>query len=188
MLKGPSSWSWKVLEAVRKEGVSRGNILTTSFNMQVPSVRQKVRTQLERDRPDVLIASPPNSAMGVWNRDNWTGDESLSCFGISRASVCKINWREAALYSLNTPGPYGHGRFHPPNSCANRECVPGVTRVCRMNERPMKEMTGWLTNSDELGRALMQLRPRKHGEELMDDILSAVGLERNQEMSTGRNK
>ena len=45
-----------------------------------------------------------------------TGDESLSCFGVSRASVCKINWREAALYSLNIPGPHGHGGFPPANS------------------------------------------------------------------------
>ena len=47
----------------------------------------------------------------------------------------------------------------------------------------MKETTGWLTNSDELARVLMQLCPGKHGDELMDDVLSAVGLERNQEVS-----
>ena len=52
-----------------------------------------------------------------------------------------------------------------------------------MNERPMKDMTGWLTNSDELARALLRLRPGKHDDELMDDVLSAVGLERNQEVS-----
>ena len=62
--------------------------------------------------------------------------------------------------------------------------VRGDTRVLgRMNERPMKEMTGWLTNSDELARALLRLRPGKHDDELMDDVLSAVGLERNQEVS-----
>ena len=59
-----------VLEAVR---MSHGSYdLTKGYDMQVPSVRQKVRTRLERDRPDVLIVSPPYSEMGTWNRDNWS--------------------------------------------------------------------------------------------------------------------
>ena len=62
-----------VLEAVRRGGVPRGVYdLTTGYDMQVPSVRREVRTQLERDRPDVLIASPPNSEMESWNRDSWS--------------------------------------------------------------------------------------------------------------------
>ena len=68
-----------------------------------------------------------------------------------------------------------------------KSCVRVRGDACalgRMSGRPMKEMTGWLTNSDELARALPRLRPGDHGDELMDVVLSAVGLERhNQEVS-----
>ena len=48
----------------------------------------------------------------------------------------------------------------------------------------MKEMTGWLTNNDELARALQRCHPGDHNDELMDAVLSAVGLERHsQEVS-----
>ena len=53
------------------------------------------------------------------------------------------------------------------------------------NERTTNEGNdaGWLTNSDELARALLRI-PGDHGDELMDAVLSAVGLERhNQEVS-----
>ena len=48
----------------------------------------------------------------------------------------------------------------------------------RMNGRPMREMTGWLTNNDELARALQRCRPLDQNDELMDVVLSTVGLER----------
>ena len=47
----------------------------------------------------------------------------------------------------------------------------------------MNETTGWLTNSDELARALLQLRRGRRRDDLLDDVLSAVGLERNPEVS-----
>ena len=176
-----------VLEAVRRGGVSHGSHdLTTGYDMQVPSVRQKVRTQLERDRPDVLIASPPYSEMGAWNRDNWSRvDDWRREFVLLWSFTCLCMQDQLArggIVFLEHPW----ASWLPSTKQLFKSCmrVRGDTRVLgRMNERPMKEMTGWLTNSDELARALLRLRPGKHDDELMDDVLSAVGLERNQEVS-----
>ena len=176
-----------VLEAVRRGGVSRGSYdLTTGYDMQVPSVRQKVRTQLERDRPDVLIASPPYSEMGVWNRDNWSRvDDWRREFVLLWSFTCLCLQDQLARGGIVfLEHPWTSWTWRLPSTAQLFKSfmrVRGDTRVLgRMNERPMKEMTGWLTNSDELARALMQLPPGKHDDELMDDVLS---LERNQEVS-----
>ena len=179
-----------VLEAVRRGGVSRGSYdLTTGYDMQVPSVRRKVRTQLERDRPDVLVASPPHSEIGIWNRDSWSrGDDWRREFVLLWSFTCLCMQDQLARGGIVfLEHPWTSWTWGLPStkqlfkSCMR---VRGDTRVLdRMDERPMKETTGWLTNSDELARVLMQLCPGKHGDELMDDVLSAVGLERNQEVS-----
>ena len=179
-----------VLEAVRRGGVSHGSYdLTTGYDMQVPSVRQKVRTRLERDRPDVLIASPPYSEMGTWNRDNWSKvDDWRRKFVLLWSFTCLCMQDQLArggIVFLEHPWASWTWRL-PSTKQLLKSCmrVRGDTRVLgRMNERPMKEMTGWLTNSDELARALLRLRPGKHDDELMDDVLSAIDLERNQEVS-----
>ena len=184
-----------VLDAARRGGVSRGSYdLTTGYDMQVPSVRQKVRTQLERDRPDVLVASPPYSGMGIWNRDSWSRvDDWRREFVLLWSFTCLCMQDQLARGGIVfLEHPWTSWTWGLPStkqlfkSCMR---VRGDTRVLgRMDERPMKETTGWLTNSDELARALMQLRPGKHGDELMDDVLSAVGLERNQEVSEPGNE
>ena len=179
-----------VLEAVRRGGVSRGSYdLTTGYDMQVPSMRRKVRTQLERDRPDVLVASPPYSEIGIWNRDSRSrGDDWRREFVLLWSFTCLCMQDQLARGGIVfLEHPWTSWTWGLPSTkqlFKSFMCVRGDTRVLdRMDERSMKETTGWLTNSDELARVLIQLCPGKHGDELMDDVLSAVGLERNQEVS-----
>ena len=163
--------------------------LTTGYDMQVPSVRQKVRTQLERDRPDVLIASPPYSEMGTWNRDSWSKmDDWRREFVLLWSFTCLCMQDQLARGgTVFLEHPWFSWTWELPSakqlfkSCVR---VRGDTRVLgRLNGRPMNETTGWLTNSDELARALLQLRPGRRSDDLLDDVLSAVGLERNPEVS-----
>ena len=151
--------------------------LTTGYDMQVPSVRQKVRTRLERDRPDVLIASPPYSEMGTWNRDNWSKvDDWRREFVLLWSFTCLCMQDQLARGGIVLlEHPWASWTWRLPStkqlfkSCMRVRGDAGV--LGRMNERPMKEITGWLTNSDELARALLRLRPGKHDDELMDDVL-----------------
>ena len=180
-----------VLEAVRRGGVSHGSYdLTTGYDMQVPSVRQEVRARLERDSPDVLIASPPYPEEGTWSRDNWSkvGDWRREAALLwSFTCLCmQDQLARGGTVLLEHPGASWTWRL-PSTRQLFKSCMCVRGDACalgRMSERPMKEMTGWLTNSYELARALLRLRPGDQGDELMDAVLSAVGLERNnQEVS-----
>ena len=180
-----------VLEAVRRGGVSHGSYdLTTGYDMQVPSVRQEVRARLERDRPDVLIASPPYPEVGTWSRDNWSkvGDWRREAALLWSFTCLCMQDQLARGGTVLLEHPWASWTWRLPSTRQLlKSCVRVRGDVCalgRMSGRPMKEMTGWLTNSDELARALPRLRPGDHGDELMDVVLSAVGLERhNQEVS-----
>ena len=124
-----------VLEAVRRRGVPRGVYdLTTVYDMRVPSVRRGVRTQLERDKPDVLIVSPPYSEMDSWNRDSWRRMDDWQWEFVrlwSFACLCLQDQLARGHRVSRTPLVLVDvGTFLLPNSCSSRVYVSGVTRVC----------------------------------------------------------
>ena len=114
-----------------------------------------------------------------------TGGEKLCCSGVSR--LCMQD-RLARGGTVLLERPWVSWTWGLPStrqllkSCVRVKGDASVLR--RMSGRPVKETTGWLTNSDEIARALQRVCPGNHGDELMDVVLSAVGLERcNQEVS-----
>ena len=170
-----------VLEAMRRGGVSRGVYdLTTGYDMQVPSVRREVRTQLERDKPDVLIVSPPSSEMDSWNRHSWRRmDDGQREFVRLWSFACLCLQDQLARGgTVFLEHPWSSWTWELPStkqlfkSCVR---VRGDTRVLsRLDGRPMNEVTGWLTNSDELVRALLHVRRGRRRDDSLGDFFQLL--------------